>query len=86
MSTSSKLRNARLQAGVSLAEVGAAIGRSDMWLSYVERGMTTVPRDIENRIMVAIERLAELRAAQRRRKVELAEELRLPNLAGTSIR
>ena len=82
----SKIRNARLRARLSQAEVGAAIGKSDMWVSLAERNRVPVTTELERRILKAISGLSDIRETQRRSVENLQADLRLPVTAGSSIR
>lgn len=73
------IHKARTEAGLTQIEVGAVIGRSSMWMSKVERGVTQVNAAVEAKILRAIEKLAHFRESVREEQVALAEELRLPS-------
>ena len=81
---SKKIREARLRAGLTQADVGGAFQRTAAWEGMIERGETPISSELEGRILVAIRRLSALRESVRDSKEQLVEDLRLPT--GTSIR
>lgn len=82
----SKIRQARLAARLTQAEVAAAINRSGMWLCLAERGKVPVGSDEERNIFIAIERLSALRAQIEETKRTLVADLALPAATGGAVR
>ncbi len=63
MSLPTEMKKRRTKARLSQAEVAAEIGRSQFWVSLVERGQTVVDKNAIQRIIVAIDRAAERKTA-----------------------
>jgi transcriptional regulator with XRE-family HTH domain len=63
MTVLSEMKNARKKKRLSQAAVAAEIGRSQFWLSLVERGQAVVEEDVVRRIIAATDRAAERKTA-----------------------
>lgn len=63
MSLPTEMKKRRTKARLSQAEVAAEIGRSQFWLSLVERGQVVVDKNTLQQILVAIGRAAERKTA-----------------------
>src|ERR1700691_5504733 len=58
-----EVKKRRKKARLSQAEVAAEIGRSQFWVSLVERGQTVVDKNAFQWIIIAIDRAAERKTA-----------------------
>jgi predicted transcriptional regulator len=63
VSVLAEMKKRRKKARLSQAEVAAEVGRSQFWVSLVERGQTVVDRDALQRIIDAVDRAAERKTA-----------------------
>jgi predicted transcriptional regulator len=63
VSLPTEMKKRRTKARLSQAEVAAEIGRSQFWLSLVERGQVVVDKNTLQQILVAIGRAAERKTA-----------------------
>jgi len=77
--TTTKIREARFRAGLSQREVGAAVNRSGMWMSFAERGKLDLKPEEEATILRAIIHLAKFKAAVRKNREILYADLRFPS-------
>ena len=85
--TQSAIRKARLSVSPPLnqTDVAALLGRTQCWLSLIERGKLKVSVATERAILVAIGRLGQFRQSKRRQaerviaesEAELCQDLRL---------
>jgi transcriptional regulator with XRE-family HTH domain len=63
VSVLTEIKKCRKKARLSQAEIATEIGRSQFWVSLVERGQTVVDDDVLQSIKAAIDRAAERKAA-----------------------
>jgi transcriptional regulator with XRE-family HTH domain len=73
-----RIREARRNAGLRQRDVGEAVGRSGMWMSFAERGKLELKRNEEAAILRAIARLARYKTVVRKQREALVADLRLP--------
>jgi transcriptional regulator with XRE-family HTH domain len=74
-----RILKARLEAELTQAEVAQVVGRSQMWLSYAERGkFGNLDSGTEARVLLAIERLVAHRERMKADRQRTIQDLRLP--------
>jgi hypothetical protein len=73
----SRILLARRVAGLYQHEVARPLGRTVMWLSLAERGLTPLSPETEACILTLIQRLAHLNATVAEKRKELVEDLRV---------
>lgn len=71
------IQKTRLEAELSQMEVADAIGRSQVWLSQLERGFFQVSASTEAKILRAIKQLVRYRERIHEERLALHKELRL---------
>lgn len=74
----SAIREARIRASLTVAEVATSVGRNGTWLSDVEHGQAALEPEHERKILLAIDRLARFNETVRAAKATLTHDLRLP--------
>ncbi len=74
----SAIREARISASLTAAEVGQAIGRTATWLGMAEVGAVALKPEHEKIILVAIGRLERFTETVRAAKEKLTADLKLP--------
>jgi transcriptional regulator with XRE-family HTH domain len=74
----SKIKEARIAASLTAAEVAASVGRSAEWMSRVEGGITQLSLEHERLVLTAIARLASFAETIRSMRATLTCDLRLP--------
>jgi DNA-binding XRE family transcriptional regulator len=79
----SQIKEARVRAGLTAAEVASAVGRNPTTFSSMESGMLPVPPEHERNILLAIDRLARFNETVRTAKATLTHDLRLPPIVPT---
>jgi transcriptional regulator with XRE-family HTH domain len=75
---SSTIQEARQKAGLTCAEVGAAVGRTSTWISQMECGITHLQPEQERLILIAVGRLARFKQTVEEAKAKLVADLKLP--------
>ena len=75
----STIRDVRVRAGLTAAEVASAVGRSAEWLGLVEVGASRLRPDEEKTILVAIGRLERFAQTVAEAKEKLTSDLKLPS-------
>jgi transcriptional regulator with XRE-family HTH domain len=75
---SSTIKEARVRAGLTGAEVATAVGRSAEWLGFVECGATPLKPEHERVILEAVNRLRRFHVTVAEAKEKLTRDLKLP--------
>jgi transcriptional regulator with XRE-family HTH domain len=71
-----KILQARRAAGITQHEIARAIGKTTMWLSLAERGLTPVSPEMEQHILTLVHRLSWLNETVARKREELVSDVR----------
>jgi transcriptional regulator with XRE-family HTH domain len=74
----STIREARLSAGLKVAEVASAVGRNATWLGMAEIGAVHLAPEHQQVILTAIGRLARFAETVATAKEKLTADLKLP--------
>jgi transcriptional regulator with XRE-family HTH domain len=74
----STIRDRRLRAGLTAAEVASAVGRNATWLGLVEAGATPLAPEHEKLILTAIGRLERFAETVASAREKLVADLKLP--------
>jgi len=74
----SAIREARAHAGLTAAEVAAAVGRNATWFGQVEVGAVPLQPEHERLILMAITRLERFAQTVAEAKQRLVADLKLP--------
>jgi hypothetical protein len=75
---SSVIREARIKASLTAAEVASAVGRSADWMGLVEAGAKSITPETEKVIMTAIGRLERFAQTVEQARAKLVADLKLP--------
>jgi len=74
----SRIRDARVHAGLTAAEAASVVGRSSEWFSLVEAGAAALAPEHEKLILTAIGRLQRFAETVASAKEKLTADLKLP--------
>lgn len=76
-----RLKDARVQANLTVKEVARAVGRVPDWLFAVEAGKRLLDPIEEQAVLTAITRIARFNERVAEMRAKLTDDLRLPPLA-----
>jgi len=74
-----EVRRRRIAASASQAELGIAVGRSQWWISSLEKGNVRLGRENASRIFAAIDKLASLKRERQEQYSDFFKDVRLPS-------
>lgn len=74
-----EVRRRRVAAGTSQVELGIAIGRSQWWVSSVEKGTVRIDKEVARRMFAAIDKLQALKRERQPKYSRLFQDVRLPS-------